>query len=329
MIRRFLLPSEVDEMKNSANILPTSTRSRQNIISITIALLGLTVFLVTFAACSAITGIDQQISIGVTLPAVEENTPFPIESTAGAILEPTPSTYVGKAKVKAGLVEYQPKGLDSVYAGPDEEIPVGTDVKIWSNGEIAKMELEDGSVITLNPSTALSFRIIESSPGEPTVRIILGSGSLLVASSDLWVITADYQYRIGVNDSLAGMSYDPLQNTIAVNCLGMQGSCSLISLTDADELAPGQQLEYMGGIRGEIGEADFEGWRTLYEKIVAPPTFTPTPTPTSTATLTSTPTPVNTPTQIPTTAAPELHRPDEPEVRQPKDGGGGDGGKGG
>jgi hypothetical protein len=243
----------VDKLKHSTNIIPTSRRSRQNIIAKTIALLGVTVALVASTACSPIAGTDQQSPIKETTPTVEENTPYPIESTPGAILEPTPSTYVGKAKVKAGMLEYQPKGLNAVIVGPDEEIPVGTDVKIWSNGEIAKMELEDGSVIILNPSTALSFRIIESNTSPPVTRIILGSGSLLVASGDLWIITTDYQFRIGVNESVAGVSYDPLQNTIAVNCIGMKGSCSFYGLVNADELAPGQKLEYMGGIGEKLG----------------------------------------------------------------------------
>jgi hypothetical protein len=318
----------VDEMKNSTNFLPTSRRSRQNLIAKTIAFLGVTVLVLAFTACSTITTSDSQFSIDVTPPTVEDDSPLPIESTPGAVLEPSASTYVGKAKVKAGMLDYQIKGLDSLSVGPNEEVPVGTDVKIWNNDEIANMELEDGSVIILNPSTALSFRIIESSTSPPVTRVILGSGSLLVASGDLWIITADYQFRIGVNESVTGVSYDPLQNMITVNCLGLKGSCLFYSLTNVDELTPGQQLEYIGGIRGEIGEADFEGWRTLYEKFVAPPTYTPTPTPTLTPTRTSTPTPSYTPTQIPTTAAPEPHSTND-ELRKRKDGGGGDGGKGG
>jgi hypothetical protein len=315
-------------MKRSTNVIPTSKRSRQNIIAKTITFLTVTILLLALTACSTIKETDPPFPIDVTPPAVEENPPQSIESTPGAAIESPLPTFIGKAKVKAGVLDYQIKGLDSLSAGTDEEVPVGTDVKIWNNDEIAKMELEDGSVIILNPFTTFNFRIIESDTRYPVVRLILGSGSILVASSELWVITADYQFRIGVNESVAGVIYDPLQNTIAVNCLGMRGSCSFISLTNADELAPGQQLEYMGGIRGEIGDADFDGWRTLYEKFVATPTFTSTPTLTSTPTRTSTPTPSFTPTHIPTTAAPEPHSTND-EVRKRKDGGGGDGGKGG
>ena len=97
-------------MKHSINVNPTCRRSRQIIIAITIALLGLTLLLVALAACSPITGTVQQFPIGVTPPVVEEKTPLPIELTSDPLFEHPLMTHDWKAKVVAGVLEYQING---------------------------------------------------------------------------------------------------------------------------------------------------------------------------------------------------------------------------
>ena len=124
---------------------------------------------------------------------------------------------------------------------------------------------------------------------------------------------------------MAAVSYEPLQNTITVNCLGKTGSCLFHGLSNVNELTPGQQLEYKGNIRGEIESADFEAWQVYDRDLLQTSTLTPTPA--------FTPTPVITPTQIPTIAAPTPSPPDDsaedPDLREQEGGDDGDGGKGG
>jgi hypothetical protein len=343
-------------MKLSTEVLLASRQSRRMIIVMTISLIGLIVTLVVLEACSPITGNESRIPIQVTTVAVEENAYLPIELTLDAALMQPITTHVasilnvnenawlsnvvnGKAKVAAGLLDYQIIGQNSVSVGTNEEVPIGTDVRIWNNDDIVKMELDDGSVIMLNPFTVIRLINIEQMRRFPIVRVILVRGSILVISENFWIISADYNYRIQVNGSMAGVNYEPLQNTITVNCFGLKGNCSFYSLSNTNELTPGQQLEYKGIIRGNIGSVDLEAWRLLYGDIL--PTLTPRPTftqistlltprPTFTPTSTFTPTPVITPTQIPTTAAPTHRNPDDSgRIDKDRDGGGGGGGQDG
>jgi hypothetical protein len=331
-------------MKHPTHVFLSFSRSRRIIIVITIALLGLTALLVAFTSCSPYKGTDRQLLIKVTTPADEDDIALSVNRTSDVdFIDPSTTHMVstltvnenahlsvvyGKAKVLVGPIDYQIKGGETVSVGTKGDLPIGSDVRIWNNNEIAHIELEDGTVITLNPFTTLNIIIIKPSTKFPVIRILLGRGSILVATDNIWIISADYQFRIWVKDSTVEVSYKPLQSTITVNCLGMKGSCSFFGSNNWYALAPGQQLVYKGSIQGNIGTASFEE-RHKFEQILPTPTLTPTPT--GTPTLISTPTPGITPTIIPTTAAPTHRNPDnsgDDPRKKPKGRDGGDGGKG-
>jgi hypothetical protein len=234
--------------------------------------------------------------------------------------------------VTKGKLEYQIDGQSSVSAVANEEVPIGSDVQLKVSDEIAELRLEEGSILTLFPYTVIRLIRVEQSTGTPGTKIILGAGTILVASADLWVISSDLLFKLWVNQSTAAVSFEPLKNTITVNCFGKTGSCLFQGLSQVDELTPGQQLKYIGTIRGKVGNADLETWLALYRDLLQTPVPTPTPT--------FTPPPVNTPFQIPGTAQP-THSPSDENNEEPgngserrgggKEGGGGegDGGKGG
>jgi hypothetical protein len=168
----------------------------------------------------------------------------------------------------------------------------------------------------------LNLIIIEQGTTAPTIRVQLLRGSLLIASKDLWILSGDYQFRVHVNQSIAGVNFDPLQDTMTVNCLGQKGGCSFYTATEWNELAPGQQLDYTKGVRGKVRGADFEGWQLLIEEISPTPTITPSPyfTPLPTLTPTFTVTPEKAPTATSNS---------EPDNRDTGPDEGGDGGHGG
>ena len=315
-------------MKLSTSFIPPSRQPRLMIIAVTIAVMGVAVFLSAITACSPVTGSAQNIRIEATAPAVIEKTLSPIELITQAAIEKLPSTkdnVSAMAMIAAGKLEYQIQGQNSVSAEANEEVPLGTDVKIWNNDEIAKIELEDGSVIILDPFTILDLINVEQNTTVPIIRVILHRGSVLVTSENLWIITGDYEFRIRINRSIAGVSYDPLQTTIVVNCLGQEGSCSFYTATEWNELAPGQQLDYEGGVRGEVRRADFEGWQLLFKEISPTPTMTPPPNFTQIPTFT--PSATVTPYKIPTAEATPNSEPGNRDTGP--ENGGGDGGHGG
>jgi hypothetical protein len=312
----------------------------------TAEILAWAVIIISIAACSSTPEAAQRYSIEMTPQAVEENTPLPIELTAAAILEKpyaTPAILslqtvenvslskvkgIWRAKVITGRLEYQTSGQNSTTVGVNEEIPIGSSVHVRNNGEIAKIVLDDGTAIMINPATIFNLISVEENTSAPAIRLIFESGSLLIISEDFWVIASDYQFRIRINGSIAGVSYKPSQNTLIVSCFGQKGSCSFFNTKYQDELAPGQQLEYKDSVRGKVKNADIEEWQLLYEQIVQTPTCTPTQR--LTPTYTPSPTPTSTLNIILTTPTGTLNNSrDNSRDRKHREEGGRDGGKGG
>jgi len=327
------------EIASIGNCYRSRKRLRPYLIA---AVVGLAVLIVEITACSPIRRTSKEYPLEATAAIVRGNEKFIFEAPATAFFGNSPllsegstptlsgnetaqdEVYYEKAIVTTGLLEYQIKGLSPVSAGVNSNVPLGADVRTWSNNTIVKIELDDGSVIMLDPFTTIYIRKNEQNTGSEFM-ISLERGGVLVVSGSLWVVSADLGFKIWANGSMVGISYEPLQITITVSCFGPAGSCQFIGLNDSDTLTPGQQLQYEESIRGEIGNVDLKQWLALYSDILPSPTITPNPG------LTITPSIV--PTIIPASATPTTQNPSDeikdPETRLEDGGDVDDGGEGG
>jgi serine/threonine protein phosphatase PrpC len=322
--------------------LLTSNRRSLLITAGIATILGLAILLVSISAFSLFLGTDRKSLILSTAPVIIANTSSPFKSTDSQLDQKPPVDFeapsvsvlpnlitpavVGKAIVADGILEYQIIGQDANTTGANEEVPFGPDVRMWSDEEPVQINLDNGSIVMLDPLTAI-YLATDDEETNHTIKVMLERGSILTAQGKFSVMSTDERFRILVDEGMVGVNFEPLLDAIAVNCFGPDGDCLIYGFDALNELKPGQQLKYKEGIRGEIENTDLIGWREHFGDVLPTPTATPTPT------ITSTPT--KTPTPIPPTATPTLSNQgdqglnNERNSRKSGGDGGGDGGSGG
>ena len=155
------------------------TKHSRSILGLKPAIIGLTLILF-IGACSPnpVPGHDPQSKATVTrdaeapgndmsaTPFVFEETPNPITQSTVPVPESTTTvetTFQKKAFVKSGEIQYKLNEQDLISVEGIKEIPIGKNVKISNLYNVAELELDDGSVLVLSPSTTFYIEDVEQS----------------------------------------------------------------------------------------------------------------------------------------------------------------------
>jgi serine/threonine protein kinase len=230
--------------------------------------------------------------------------------------------------VKDGALNYQLPDQEPQFVPAGSQSPVGTDVLLWTNTSTARLQLVDGSLISIDQFTKFSLQAPTdaSSAADNTKTVFLESGSIYVVSANLRVKSKDNQFQAYVNKAQMGVRYGFSQNTFEVSCFGQQGTCQVQSSAGNSQLMPGQKIDFQGKIASQVEVADCKAWDSLSSTVCVVPASTPTA---ETSKETPTPVPTNTATPTSTSTVQNLNSGGREDGHRGEGGGSGGSGSGG
>ena len=197
-----------------------------------------------------------------------------------------------------------------------QEIKTGASVKTGADSR-ARIDISDGSIIRLGPTTVFELAEISPSPRDPVTRMKLSAGRLwATVTKALGTGAFEIDTPTGlaaVRGSMMGVAYDPATTSLLITCL--EGECQLAGTSGTSvTLQAGQQSTIPGigqdpGIPGPIDAAELGQWLgEVPEALPALATQLPSPAdtpqaPTPTSPPAAEPAAVATPTEASSAAA--------------------------
>jgi serine/threonine protein kinase len=235
-----------------------------------------------------------------------------------------------------GWLEEAHDGLFYTAGNQEEEIqlksgeflPAADRLKLRTAASSARLRLRNGSVLQLQPNTALTLQ-----PGANPLEldeVELLEGKIIIRSQSFPVKVSHFPVVVRLEQGILGMDFVPELGSLRIACLGgSEQSCTLQSPTGTLNLPVGQEFGYTKGLPwATFQAAEFVYWQALAPDLIvipalaspSPTTFLATETARPQATHTSTPTltpfPTHTPTKTPL-------QPSSGDREVPESGGGG------
>jgi|GEM_PF-6198936 len=292
-------------------VFPVQPRRVKAAIFLVVLLIALTVFLSFFAKRAAM--------------------PTPLVSSA----QPATSTVVAVGwleEAEAGLFYTAGNQEEEIQLQSGEYLPAAEQLKLRTAAGSAQLRLNNGSVLHLQPNTALILQTGKN-PADFN-EIILLDGKVILRAERFLVKPISPEVVVHLEQGTLGMDLVPQQGSLRIACLdGREQSCRLESEIETLTLPVGQEFGYTKGLPwATFQAAEFVYWRAFAPDLIVFPSPSPTtllatetalPQATHTSTPTLTPLPTHTPTKTPL-------QPSSGDRDVPESGGsGGDSGGGG
>jgi serine/threonine protein kinase len=273
------------------------------------------------------------IAIGLPLAFIWRRSTMPAPPSFSAQTATSPALAAGwLEEAQDGLFYTKDNQGEEIQLKSGEFLPAADRLKLRTAASSARLRLKNGTVLQLQPNTALTLQ-----PGanpQELDEVELLEGKMIIRSQSFLVKVSHLSVVVRLEQGILGVDFVPELGSLRIACLGgNEQSCTLQSPTGTLNLPVVQEFGYTKGLPWRtFRAAEFVYWRAFAPDLIVFPSPSPTtllatetalPQATHTSTPTLTPLPTHTPTKTPL-------QPSSGDRDVPESGGsGGDSGGGG